>query len=558
MALPPLQDILALLPDNTQGLIEPSDLRQEATTFYQAITENIDDINRRLPLTGGELTGALLLHADPVQPEQAATKNYVDNYAIGTGFVQKTGDTMTGDLELLPTPANVNSAVTKGYADNAVQLGISQLLSTIVLTDGTNTMNGNYTPALPQSVATKQYVDDNSAANPNALVKNPAQTQIIQGGLGLRMTAGFTPSDALDLVTKDYVDNSQVSGGQLWREGVNNEAISTGEGVVVEAGQTYTIPDTDDVVSFIVTDGSDSADADNPVVLTAVGKTFSDGTSTFELDVAGASVEFALVDNTWHLVNFGRILNIVGNSEVVLWNGLRTTNPSSPDTSDITFAQDITEFDEIVMDWALTNVSGSIDRVGSTPLSSSKIAELIARPESRWSAYNWQLDPVAGTAGERNEIGLGAFTATTATPELSSGNTSARYISITKIVGKKQAKVYRDVELTETANTWAETQTFAKLPIGAMAGGDVNGVGTTQSISPNWSITKGSTGNYTVNTTESGTWVIVCQAYGSAIANYERKVSVIPSGGAWTVITQSDATTLADFRWFFTAVKTEN
>jgi len=217
MALPPLQDILALLPDNTQGLIEPSDLRQEATTFYQAITENIDDINRRLPFTGGELTGALLLHADPVQPAQAATKNYVDNYAIGTGFVLKTGDTMTGDLELLPTPANVNSAVTKGYADNAVQLGISQLLSTIVLTDGTNTMNGNYTPALPQSVATKQYVDDNSAANPNALVKNPTQTQVIQGGLGLRMTTGYAPSDALDLVTKEYAD--QTGGGNLLSDG---------------------------------------------------------------------------------------------------------------------------------------------------------------------------------------------------------------------------------------------------------------------------------------------------------------------------------------------------
>jgi len=160
MALPPLADILNLLPDNTQGLIEPTDLRQEATIFYQAILENENNIANALPLTGGELTGGLYLAQDPVQANEAATKNYVDNYALTTGFVAKAGDEMQGDLVLQPTPAGVNSAITKGYADSAVQNGFSAIQATIVLTDGTNTMNENYSPSLPQSVATKAFVEN--------------------------------------------------------------------------------------------------------------------------------------------------------------------------------------------------------------------------------------------------------------------------------------------------------------------------------------------------------------------------------------------------------------
>ncbi len=159
MALPPLADILSLLPDNTQGLIEPTDLRQIATVFYQGILLNENGISNALPLSGGELTGALYLSQDPIQANEAATKNYVDNYALTTGFVAKAGDAMQGDLVLQSTPAGVNSAITKGYADSAVQAGFDSIQATIVLTDGTNTMSENYSPSLPQSVATKQFVE---------------------------------------------------------------------------------------------------------------------------------------------------------------------------------------------------------------------------------------------------------------------------------------------------------------------------------------------------------------------------------------------------------------
>ncbi len=344
MALPPLADILNLLPDNTQGLIEPVDLRQEATILYNAIAENEGAIANALPLTGGELTGGLYLAQDPIQPNEAATKNYVDNYALTTGFVAKAGDEMQGDLVLQPVPAGVNSAITKGYAESITESYFNSMADAIIFTDGRNTMNANYTPSLPQSVATRQYVDDNSDKNPNNLVKNPLSDQVIEGGHGIRLSDNYTPSDPLDLATKkftetrgdlfsdgsvdmeenyipsqpqsiatkDYIDSLEISGGQAWSKPRSGDTVEAGKGFYsVNAGDTFTVSDTDEDISFIVTDGSNSASADNPVTLeidSSLGYTFADGTTTFEIDLAGASVEFALINGVWELVNSGNII----------------------------------------------------------------------------------------------------------------------------------------------------------------------------------------------------------------------------------------------------------
>lgn len=65
-----------------------------------------------LPLSGGTLTGALLLAGDPTAALQAVTKEYSDQNVLAAG------DTMTGPLILSGDPTAALGAVTKEYVDN--------------------------------------------------------------------------------------------------------------------------------------------------------------------------------------------------------------------------------------------------------------------------------------------------------------------------------------------------------------------------------------------------------------------------------------------------------
>lgn len=67
-----------------------------------------------LSKAGGVMTGALTLSADPAQPAQAATKNYVD------ARVRRAGDVMTGPLALAADPMTSLQAATKNYVDARV------------------------------------------------------------------------------------------------------------------------------------------------------------------------------------------------------------------------------------------------------------------------------------------------------------------------------------------------------------------------------------------------------------------------------------------------------
>ena len=61
-------------------------------------------------------TYPVVLPADPVTPEQAATKRYVDQG--DDARVAVAGDTMVGPLVLAGPPAAPNEAATKGYVDS--------------------------------------------------------------------------------------------------------------------------------------------------------------------------------------------------------------------------------------------------------------------------------------------------------------------------------------------------------------------------------------------------------------------------------------------------------
>jgi hypothetical protein len=70
-----------------------------------------------LPLTGGTLTGPLILAADPTNVRGAATKQYVDARVGGIGFLPTTGGTLTGFLTLNANPTANLHAATKQYVD---------------------------------------------------------------------------------------------------------------------------------------------------------------------------------------------------------------------------------------------------------------------------------------------------------------------------------------------------------------------------------------------------------------------------------------------------------
>ena len=116
MSLPPLDDLLALLPDNTTGQIEPVDLRYITETLYNGVLGNQENQESYLLIDGSR---DLVSQYTPVNPQSVATKKYVDDNLIPDQYVQRSGDIMTGPLFLPPQlPTQSNQAVTKAYADS--------------------------------------------------------------------------------------------------------------------------------------------------------------------------------------------------------------------------------------------------------------------------------------------------------------------------------------------------------------------------------------------------------------------------------------------------------
>lgn len=171
-----------------------------------------------LKLTGGTLTGPLILSADPADPLGAATKNYVDSVQ-GTGL-PLSGGTMQGDINMngndiinLPTPTVASNPATKAYAD-ALVLSPTQIFDDM---EGSLVAGGTaaaYTVAsndLPGSYINGQVL------NIKFGVTNSAGATLNMDGLGakaLRVQAGTAiPANYLvpgspTQVTYDAVENA--------------------------------------------------------------------------------------------------------------------------------------------------------------------------------------------------------------------------------------------------------------------------------------------------------------------------------------------------------------
>lgn len=164
-----------------------------------------------LPITGGSMTGPLILYGPPSMPSEAASKAYVDMLVAGgisptdlSGFLNLSGGTMTGYLTLNGPPVNPLHAASKAYVD-----GVSSSLSAYLPRIG-GTMTGSLVlvgaPTLTNEAATKGYVDGVvSSLNLGAYLLRSGGT--MTGAL----TLSGPPTADLHAATKAYVDGISTS-----------------------------------------------------------------------------------------------------------------------------------------------------------------------------------------------------------------------------------------------------------------------------------------------------------------------------------------------------------
>lgn len=118
-----------------------------------------------LSLSGGTMTGELILAGPPVNVNDAVTKAYVDQFTpIAGPFLPMSGGTMTGILTLASNPVGNLDAATRQYVDgvgSTASQALTVAQAAVPRTGATMTgplqLSGN--PTTPLGAATKQYVD---------------------------------------------------------------------------------------------------------------------------------------------------------------------------------------------------------------------------------------------------------------------------------------------------------------------------------------------------------------------------------------------------------------
>lgn len=105
------------------------------TLVVADLTDFASTIATYLPLAGGTMTGAITLAADPASAMQPATKQYVDNYALGLDFKQSVRVASTANLA-------VASAVVDGATVDGVTLATGDRI--LLKDQSTASENGIY------------------------------------------------------------------------------------------------------------------------------------------------------------------------------------------------------------------------------------------------------------------------------------------------------------------------------------------------------------------------------------------------------------------------------
>ena len=206
------------------------------------INNNYVRSDGRTPLTGSiDMKGNIIYNvAEPVNPQDVATKVYVDN-TKGSGVIgRKIGDAVSikenmdfmgkQKIKNLPDPVNDHDAATKEYVDTKTELGNIDM-------GGKFTILNDKTPINDNHITDKKYVDDNAAfvfRNNEYYAKGNINLRNAKLG-GLR-----EPTQDGEATTKKYVDDSLAS--HFIDE---NDNIVFGRDVDMEGNKIFALPEPD-------------------------------------------------------------------------------------------------------------------------------------------------------------------------------------------------------------------------------------------------------------------------------------------------------------------------
>ena len=187
------------------------------------------------PLTGSlDMKGNIIYNvAEPVNPQDVATKVYVDN-TKGSGVIgRRIGDAVSikenmdfmgkQKIKNLPDPVNDHDAATKEYVDTKTELGDIDM-------EGKFTVLNVKTPINDNHITDKKYVDDNAAfvfRNNEYYAKGNINLRNAKLG-GLR-----EPTQDGEATTKKYVDSHFIDG---------NDNIVFGRDVDMEGNKIFDLP----------------------------------------------------------------------------------------------------------------------------------------------------------------------------------------------------------------------------------------------------------------------------------------------------------------------------
>ena len=190
------------------------------------------------PLTGSlDMKGNIIYNvAEPVNPQDVATKVYVDN-TKGSGVIgRRIGDAVSikenmdfmgkQKIKNLPDPVNDHDAATKEYVDTKTELGDIDM-------EGKFTVLNVKTPINDNHITDKKYVDDNAAfvfRNNEYYAKGNINLRNAKLG-GLR-----EPTQDGEATTKKYVDSHFIDG---------NDNIVFGRDVDMEGNKIFALPEPD-------------------------------------------------------------------------------------------------------------------------------------------------------------------------------------------------------------------------------------------------------------------------------------------------------------------------